>query len=175
MSSRIFVLASLFLSTFTAAGTTVTPTTTLTAETSNNTSTAPTFAAQSNGNIGPANVSKVDTRTLLYSGASTKIYAHFMGWFGQSNHMSVGYTSSDPNQVNRQMADALSRGISGFILDWYGQNNTMPNNTAFVLKSAAEQNNALSTSAPFNCNHGRWRCARLLQQHTRLRFNRTDH
>ena len=25
----------------------------------------------------------------------------------------------------------------------------MPNNTAFVLKSAAEQNNALSTSAPF--------------------------
>ena len=117
MSSRIFVLASLFLSTFAAAGTTVTPTTTLTAETSNNTSTAPTFAAQSNGNIGPANVSKVDTRTLLYSAASTKIYAHFMGWFGQSNHMSVGYTSSDPNQVNRQMADALSRGISGFILD----------------------------------------------------------
>jgi len=64
-----------------------------------------------------------------------------MAWFGQSNHMDVGYTSSDPNQVSRQVSDALSRGISGFIEDWYGQNNTMPNNTAFVLKAEAESRN----------------------------------
>lgn len=78
---------------------------------------------------------------MLYSGATTKIYAHFMAWFGQSSHMDVGYTSSDPNQVKRQVSDAMSRGISGFIEDWYGPNNSMPNATAFALKSEAESRN----------------------------------
>ncbi|HET8825297.1 MAG TPA: hypothetical protein VFM77_09220, partial [Terriglobales bacterium] len=86
-------------------------------------------------------MSKVSTRTLLYSGATTKIYAHFMAWFGQSSHMDVGYTSSDPNQVKRQVSDAMSRGISGFIEDWYGPNNSMPNQTAFALKAEAESRN----------------------------------
>jgi len=125
----------------TLAQTTIMPTTTLTAETANNTSTADTFTAQSNGNVGAGNVSKVDTHSFLYTQSTTKIYAHFMGWFGQSNHMDVGYTSSDPSQVQKQVADALSRGISGFILDWYGPNNSMPNNTAFALKSEAESRN----------------------------------
>ena len=64
-----------------------------------------------------------------------------MAWFGQSNHMDVGYTSSDPAQVKLQVSDALSRGISGFIEDWYGQNNAMPNATAFALKAEAESRN----------------------------------
>jgi hypothetical protein len=64
-----------------------------------------------------------------------------MAWFGQSSHMDIGYTSSDPNQVKRQVTDAMSRGISGFIEDWYGQNNSMPNATAFALKTEAESRN----------------------------------
>ena len=52
--------------------------------------------------------------------------------------MDIGYTSSDPNQVKRQVSDAMSRGISGFIEDWYGPNNSMPNATAFALKAEAE-------------------------------------
>jgi hypothetical protein len=96
---------------------------------------------QTTGNEAPSNVSKVDMRTLLYPGATTKIYAHFMAWFGQSSHMNIGYTSSDPNQVKRQVTDAMSRGISGFIEDWYGQNNSMPNATAFALKAEAESRN----------------------------------
>ena len=96
---------------------------------------------QTTGNEAPSNVSKVDTRTLLYPGATTKIYAHFMAWFGQSSHMNIGYTSSDPNQVKRQVTDAMSRGIAGFIEDWYGQNNSMPNATAFALKAEAESRN----------------------------------
>src|ERR1041385_5853073 len=46
-------------------------TTTLAAQTGNNTSTAGTFAAQSNGNLGATNVSKVDIHSLLYPGATT--------------------------------------------------------------------------------------------------------
>lgn len=118
-------------------------TTTLTTETANNTSVGTAYP-QSTGNEAPSNVSKVDTRSLLYPGATTKIYAHFMAWFGNPNHMDIGYTSSDPNQVRRQVSDALSRGISGFIEDWYGPNHAsdlMSNDTAFALKAEAETRN----------------------------------
>ena len=46
-------------------------TTTLTAETANNTSAADTFVGQPNGNVKAGNVSKVPIRTLLYSGATS--------------------------------------------------------------------------------------------------------
>jgi hypothetical protein len=99
---------------------TVNPTTTLTAETSNNTSAADSFAAQSNGNAGAGNVSKVDTRTLLYPGSTARIYAHFLPWFGTSKHMNVGYVSNDSQQVKDQVGDMISRGLNGAIVDWYG-------------------------------------------------------
>jgi len=47
-------------------------------------------------NLPPSNISHVATRTLMYSGSTTNIYAHFMGWFGEANHQNVGYTSSSP-------------------------------------------------------------------------------
>jgi hypothetical protein len=56
----------------------VVPTTTLAAQTSNNTSASNSFGSQSNGNRGAGNVSKVDVHTLLYSGATTKVYAHLL-------------------------------------------------------------------------------------------------
>ena len=72
------------LSTLCSADTTyVVPTTTLSAQTANNSSAANTFTSQSNGNRGAGNLSKVDVHSLLYSGASTKVYAHMMVWFGQ--------------------------------------------------------------------------------------------
>ncbi len=115
-----------------ASSITIIPTTTLTAEISNNTSAATTFRAQSNGNSAPTNVSKVNIHTLLYPGATTKIYTHFMGWFGPSNHMSVGYSSADPAQIKRQIDDLVSRGIDGAIIDWYGPNH-YPDDTAAKL------------------------------------------
>src|SRR3954471_17636380 len=93
------------------AGVAVNPSTTLAAETANNTSAADSFQAQSNGNAGASNVSKMPIRSLLYPGATTKIYVHLMPWFGPSNHMNVGYESSSPAQVKRQVEDMLSRGI----------------------------------------------------------------
>jgi hypothetical protein len=112
---------------------------TLSGETAANTSAGQSFASQSNGNVGGANISKVPTSSLLTSGGHPPIYAHLMGWFGTSWHMNVGYSSSDPAQIHRQVADALSRGISGFILDWYGPSaDAMVNNTLLGLKTEAE-------------------------------------
>lgn len=112
------------------------PTTTLSAETSNNTSAAASFTTQTNGNIAGANVSKVPMRTLLYSGSTAKIYAHFVPWFGFGDHMNVGYTSNDVAQVQKQVADMISRGFDGIVIDWYGRG-TMNHN--FVYYDQASQ------------------------------------
>ena len=116
--------------------TSLVPTTTLAAQTANNTSAANTFALQSNGNMGANNVSKVDVHSLLYSGATTKIYAHLLLWFGGSSHMNVGYSSTDPAQIHRQITDMISRGIDGVIIDWYGPNNTIDQATQLVMAEA---------------------------------------
>jgi len=118
------------------AGSSVVPTTTLAAQTSNNSSAANNFAAQSNGNSGAGNVSKVDIHTLLYPGSTTKVYAHLMLWFGGSNHMNVGYSSTDPQQVHRQIVDMISRGIDGVVVDWYGPNNSIDQATKVVMTEA---------------------------------------
>jgi PKD repeat protein len=110
-----------FYSLFSLAATPFKATTTLATETSNNTSTANSFAAQTNGNIAATNISKAPIRSLLYAGSNAKIYAHFVPWFGFGDHMSVGYISSDTLQVQKQVNDMLSRGLDGAIIDWYGR------------------------------------------------------
>ncbi len=119
-----------------AAGKSVVPTTTLAAQTANNTSAANSFSAQSNGNSAAGSVSKVDIHTLLYPGATTKVYAHLLLWFGGTNHMNVGYNSGDAKQIHRQITDMISRGIDGVIVDWYGPNNSIDQATKLVMTEA---------------------------------------
>jgi hypothetical protein len=140
---RTLVLATLiaivsFSVTAQAGNFVVVPTTTLNAETSNNTSAATTFTSQTNGNLGASNISKVDIHTLLYPGSNTKVIAHFMPWFGQKNHMNVGYNSQDPAQVHSQITDMISRGIDGVIIDWYGSAD-YSDGTAKLVMAEAEQ------------------------------------
>lgn len=112
--------------------------TTLQAETGNNTSAADSFPGQTNGNAAAANVSKLPMSKLLYAGATTKIYGHLLGWFGKPNHISVGYQSNTAAQVHAQVQDMISRGMSGVVLDWYGASDPFIDGTAKLLKSEAE-------------------------------------
>jgi hypothetical protein len=116
----------------------ITPNTTLAAETGNNTSAANNFAGQANHNLAAGNIGKGSTASLLYPGSTTRIYAHFMPWFGGANHVNVGYDSTDPLQVRRQVDDMMSRGIRGAIVDWYGPNFARENNTTLALRAEAE-------------------------------------
>jgi hypothetical protein len=118
--------------------TNVTPgaTTSLDAQTANNSSAANHFPNQSNGNLGANNVSKVNVHSLLYSGATTKVLAQLLVWFGKSNHIDVGYHSTDPSQVHRQIEDMISRGIDGVIVDWYGPDNSEDTATKLVMQEA---------------------------------------
>ncbi len=138
MCRKVFCAAALLLATtgVYAAGNYVQPTTTLAAQTANNTSAANGFVSQTNGNAGAGNISKVDVHTLLYGGATTKVYAHLLLWFGGSNHMNVGYSSTNPTQIHNQITDMISRGIDGVIVDWYGPNNSIDQATKLVMAEA---------------------------------------
>jgi hypothetical protein len=115
----------------------ITPTTTLLAETSNNTGAASGFKAQTNGNSGAGNVSKVDIHSLLYAGATTQIFAELQPWFGDKRHMPVGYTSWNPAQVEKQLEDMESRGATGVVIDWYGPADDTEGTTLAWLAAAA--------------------------------------
>jgi PKD repeat protein len=138
MSKCVLVIGfCLLLAGTSVATTTIKPTTTLAAELGNNTSAANTFTS-TNGNAPAGNVSKESIRKLLPPDAATKVYAHFMPWFGGDGHISVGYDSADAAQVKRQIDDMLSRGIDGAIIDWYGPQKTHHNQAALYVKQEAE-------------------------------------
>ncbi|MGH9566641.1 MAG: hypothetical protein ACRD4I_11685, partial [Candidatus Angelobacter sp.] len=127
---QLIVLALSF-SVVASAGTKFQATTTLRAETSNNTSAADSFSTQTDGNNGASSISKEPTRRLLYPGSTAKIYAHFMPWFGFTDHMNVGYASNDALQVQKQVNDMVSRGLDGAIVDWYGPGRTNKHHAAY--------------------------------------------
>ncbi len=117
------------------------PSTTLSAETGDNTSAAPGFLAQTNGNLGAGNISKLPIRSLLYPGATTKIYAHVEPWWGSSHHIDIGYSSQDPAQVHRQVMDMISRGLDGAVADWYGPDSYEALGVKLLFTEAETQSN----------------------------------
>ena len=134
---------------------TITPNTTLAAETANNTSTANTFTAQSNGNMGAGNVSRASLRTLMYPGFTGKIYVHLMPWFGVSSHMNIGYDSANPTEIERQIVDMQQRGVDGVMVDWYGPFSTHHNTATINFLHAAELHSGFELGITYD--HGAYK------------------
>ena len=131
-------LASLLLTAvFCSAQTANNPTS---CELSNNTSASPRYAG-GKANAAPSNVSKLPIRSLLYDGSKTRIFTRYMPWFGDPKHRDVGYRSDDREQISRQVADMISRGIQGAIVDWYGSDSGAKNESTILLMKEAEQHN----------------------------------
>ena len=79
---------------------------------------------------------------LTYQAPSNEpeILAVYEGWFGRPDHINVGYSSHDADQVRQQIERAKALGISGFVVDWYANRVPWINKTyAIVQKEAAEQ------------------------------------
>lgn len=105
----------------------------------NNTSASSAFRGMNNGNAASSNVSKLPLSSLLYGGNNTRIYARVVPFFLKTQkHVDVGYQSDDPAQVNQQIEDMISRGISGAIVDWYGTDHPDLGRTVFAFRVAAE-------------------------------------
>ena len=75
------------------------------------------------------------------SDAPTKVLAVYEPWFGHPRHIDVGYSSQDPVVIKKQIAAAKNLGISGFVVDWYGDREPFLDKSYALLQSiAAEQN-----------------------------------
>src|SRR5258708_23453729 len=111
-----------------------------TCESNNNTSASSRYRG-SRGNAPAGDVSRLPIRSLLYPGSQTRIYTRYMPWFGDSHHRDVGYRSDDRQQVARQVADMIGRGIQGAIVDWYGPNSGSKNQSTILLMQEAERQN----------------------------------
>ncbi len=92
-----------------------------------------------NGNARPASVSKLPIRSLLYPGATTKIFVRLMLWWGDEKHVNIGYRSEDSKQIAHQVADMQSRGIDGAIVAWYGPGDTPRNRALERLLRQSEE------------------------------------
>jgi len=74
-------------------------------------------------------------------GAPTKVLAVYEPWFGHPKHINVGYSSQDPVTLKKQIEEAKKLGISGFVVDWYGDREPFIDKAYALLQSqAAEQN-----------------------------------
>jgi hypothetical protein len=54
------------------------------------------------------------------TGPSPEILAVYEAWFGHPKHISIGYSSQDPTEIESQIQKAKAMGISAFVVDWYG-------------------------------------------------------
>lgn len=61
-------------------------------------------------------------------------------WFGEPDHIQVGYSSLDRNVAERQIEQARSLGIEAFVVNWYGPHKTfIDRGYALMHNTAAEK------------------------------------
>ncbi|HEX4065043.1 MAG TPA: endo-1,3-alpha-glucanase family glycosylhydrolase [Acidobacteriaceae bacterium] len=71
------------------------------------------------------------------AGPTPEILATYEAWFGPSNHISVGYSSNNPDVLRRQIEEAKALGISGFVVDWYGDRDPFIDQSYATLQGLA--------------------------------------
>lgn len=71
------------------------------------------------------------------TGPSPVVLAVYEPWFGHPAHISVGYSSHDPAVLHRQMHEAKKMGISGFVVDWYGDREPFIEQTYALMQPIA--------------------------------------
>jgi len=65
------------------------------------------------------------------------LLAVYEPWFGHPQHIAVGYSSQDPREIRKQIDEAKDLGISGFVVDWYGDREPFLDQNYALMQSAA--------------------------------------
>jgi len=65
----------------------------------------------------------------------------YEAWFGHPKHIAVGYSSHDSAVIDNQMRKAKAMGISGFVVDWYGDREPFIDQSYALMQAAAEKEN----------------------------------
>ncbi len=68
------------------------------------------------------------------------LLAIYQPWFGQKDHINVGYSCHDPNVLRQQISKARELNIGGFVVNWYGPRKEFEDESYGLLQQAASQN-----------------------------------
>lgn len=66
-----------------------------------------------------------------------RILAVYEAWFGDRDHIDVGYSSQDEVVLAKQVEQAQAAGIAGFVVDWYGQKKPFIDRSFALMQGAA--------------------------------------
>jgi hypothetical protein len=75
------------------------------------------------------------------SGPPPQVLAVYEAWFGHPKHISVGYSSHDPDVLRKQIRQAKALGISGFVVDWYGYRQPFIDRSYALMQTIAAEEN----------------------------------
>src|SRR6516225_5094754 len=67
------------------------------------------------------------------------LLAVYQPWFGNGEHIDVGYTCHDPAVLRRQIAQAKELNVGGFVVNWYGPRKEFEDTTYGLLQQAAAE------------------------------------
>ncbi|HLJ26820.1 MAG TPA: endo-1,3-alpha-glucanase family glycosylhydrolase [Candidatus Angelobacter sp.] len=73
--------------------------------------------------------------------SGTLLLAIYQPWFGEKDHINVGYSSHDPSVLRQQIGRAKDMNIGGFVVNWYGPRKEFEDRTYGLLQLAARENN----------------------------------
>ncbi len=79
-------------------------------------------------------------RKNLAGPPSPTVLAVYEPWFGDRDHIDVGYSSQDPVRLRQQVEQAKGLGISGFVVDWYGKRKPFLDGAYAKLQRVAAEN-----------------------------------
>jgi hypothetical protein len=69
----------------------------------------------------------------------TTVLAVYVPWFGDPQHIKVGYTTDDPAVLRRQIARAKELGVQAFGVDWYGERRPFLDHSYALMQQIASQ------------------------------------
>ena len=79
-------------------------------------------------------------QTVRGADSSPKVIADYQPWFGDKEHINVGYSTQDPNVLRKQIQQAKDLGIYAFAVDWYGERRPFLDRSYALLQQIAAQN-----------------------------------
>ncbi len=95
----------------------------------------------SHGCSGPGqSTSQIQPLKYRAPNGSPEVLALYEAWWGHPEHINIGYSSHDAGVLTKQINKAKSMGISGFVVDWYGDRQPFIDKSYAMMQSQAEKN-----------------------------------
>jgi hypothetical protein len=94
--------------------------------------------------VAAAGCARPDPRESLVNVAAPEgipmLLAIYQPWFGNHEHIDVGYSCHDPAVLQQQITRAKELNIGGFVVNWYGPRKEFEDKSYALLQQTAAQN-----------------------------------